>query len=204
MKKLALYSCFALVALGFTACTEESDIENKQTKKTLLVEGFDANTDGTVLNTTGWTNYAQAGTKRFTEEVYSGNGYAEFTSFGSGQALNIAWLISPAINMDAQEGERLVFQSAHAFLTNPLENTLELMVSTDFDGNTANFNQASWVSIPVKTPTTSNDFYQWVNSGEVDLSRFSGNLHFAFKIKGSGSNTALDATFQIDNVRLFY
>ena len=188
----------------FTGCTDESDIENKQTKTTLFIENWDDNTDNTNLDTPEWTNYAQIGTKKFTEQVYSDDGYAEFTSFGSGQAYNVAWLISPAFDMDAQDGETLVFKSAHAFLTNPIENTLELMVSTDYDGIIANFNQASWTSIPVRTPTTSNAFYAYVNSGAVDLSGYTGTLHFAFKVKGSGTNTALDATFQIDNIRLFY
>lgn len=207
MKKIALYSLSALFAFAFTGCTDESDIENKQTKRTLFIENFTDNTDGQDLNTPGWTNYAQIGTYRFTEEVYQGDGYAQFTSFQSSaanrQPLNVAWLISPAFDMDKQEGEKLVFQSAHAFLSSA-DNTLELMVSTDYDGTIANFNQASWVNIPVKTPTVFNDFYEYVNSGEVDLSKFQGTLHFAFKVKGSGTNQNLDATFQIDNIRLYY
>ncbi len=203
MKKIILYSCIAFTTLVFTGCTDESDIENKQTKKTLFIEDFTENTDGTTLDTPGWTNYAQIGTRKFTEQTFYENGYAEFTSFGSGQALNVAWLISPPINMDEQEGETLIFQVAHAFLTSA-DNTIELMVSTDFDGNSANFNNASWVSLPIKTPTPLNEFYEFVNSGEVDLSGFEGTLYFAFKAKGSGSNQNLDATFQIDNIRLFY
>lgn len=204
MKKLSLYSLLVFAGLStLSSCTSDSDVENRKVKTTLFVENFTDNTDGTVLNTTGWTNYAQAGTKKFTEEVYSGNGYAEFTSFGSGQASNIAWLISPAFDMDKQDGEKLVFQAAHAFLTSA-DNTLELVVSTDYDGNIANFNQSSWLSLPVTTPKPSNDFYEWVNSGEVDLSKFKGTLYFAFKVKGSGTNTNLDATYQIDNIRLYY
>jgi hypothetical protein len=204
MKKTFIYSLLVIAGLtSFTSCTSESDVEYPKAKTTLFVENFTDNTDGQVLNSTGWTNYAQAGTKKFTEEVYQDNGYAEFTSFGSGQASNIAWLISPAFDMSKQDGEKLVFQAAHAFLTSA-DNTLELMVSTDYDGNIANFNQSSWLSLPVTTPKPSNDFYEWVNSGEVDLSKFNGTLYFAFKVKGSGTNTSLDATYQIDNIRLYY
>lgn len=192
------------VATSFlSGCTSDTDVENFAVKTTMFVENFTDNTDGTVLNTSGWTNYAQVGTKAFTEEVYSGNGYAEFTSYQSAQPLNVAWLISPAFDMDKQDGEKLVFQAAHAFLTSA-DNTLELMISTDYDGNTANFNQSSWLSIPFTKPTPSNDYYEWVNSGELDLSKYNGTLHFAFKIKGSGTNTSLDATYQIDNIRLYY
>ncbi len=204
MKKTFIYSLIVFAGItSFTSCTSESDVEYPKAKTTLFLENFTDNTDGQILNTTGWTNYAQVGTKKFTEEVYSDNGYAEFTSFGSSQVSNVAWLISPSFDMSKQDGEKLVFQAAHAFLTSA-DNTLELMVSTDYDGNTANFNQSSWLSLPVKTPKPSNDFYEYVNSGEVDLSKFNGTLYFAFKVKGSGTNTSLDATYQIDNIRLYY
>jgi hypothetical protein len=204
MKKTALYTFLVIAGLTtLTNCTSDNDVENTRVKTTLFVENFTDNSDGTILNTTGWTNFAQVGTKKFTEEVYSGNGYAEFTSYGSGQASNISWLISPGFDMNKQNGEKLVFQAAHAFLTSA-DNSLELMVSTDYDGNIANFNQSNWLSLPVTTPTPSNDFYEFVNSGEVDLSKYNGTLYFAFKIKGSGTNTALDATYQIDNIRLYY
>lgn len=205
MKKTFIYSLLVITGFtSFTSCTSESDVEYPKAKTTLFVENFTDNTDGQVLNTNGWTNYAQAGTKKFTEEVYQDNGYAEFTSFNSGQASNIAWLISPAFDMSKQDGEKLVFQSAHAFLKS-FDNTLELMVSTDYDGNIANFNQSSWLSLPVTTPKPNSDFYVWVNSGEVDLSKFNGTLHFAFKIKGNGlTNSNVSATYQIDNIRLYY
>ncbi len=205
MKKTFIYSLLVITGFtSFTSCTSESDVEYPKAKTTLFVENFTDNTDGQVLNTNGWTNYAQAGTKKFTEEIYQDNGYAEFTSFNSGQASNIAWLISPAFDMSKQDGEKLVFQSAHAFLKS-FDNTLELMVSTDYDGNIANFNQSSWLSLPVTTPKPNSDFYVWVNSGEVDLSKFNGTLHFAFKIKGNGlTNSNVSATYQIDNIRLYY
>jgi hypothetical protein len=204
MKKTALYTFLVIAGLTtLTNCTSDNDVENARVKTTLFVENFTDNTDGTILNTTGWTNFAQVGTKKFTEEVYSGNGYAEFTSYGSSQASNIAWLISPGFDMNKQDGEKLVFQAAHAYLTSA-DNSLELMVSTDYDGNIANFNQSNWLSLPVTTPKPSNNFYEYVNSGEVDLSKYNGTLYFAFKVKGSGTNTALDATYQIDNIRLYY
>ena len=204
MKKITLYKFLVITSIAiFSSCSSDNDVENAKVKTTLFVENFSDNTDGSILNTTGWTNFAQVGTKKFTEEVYSGNGYAEFTSYQSGQASNIAWLISPGFDMDKQEGEKLVFQAAHAYLTSS-ENSLELMVSTDYDGNIANFNQSNWLSLPVTTPNSNNNFYEYVNSGEVDLSNFNGTLHFAFKVKGSGTNTSLDATYQIDNIRLYY
>jgi hypothetical protein len=135
MKKTALYTFLVIAGLTtLTNCTSDNDVENTRVKTTLFVENFTDNSDGSILNTTGWTNFAQVGTKKFTEELYSGNGYAEFTSYGSSQASNIAWLISPGFDMNKQDGEKLVFQAAHAYLTSA-DNSLELMVSTDYDGN---------------------------------------------------------------------
>ncbi len=205
MKKIALYKFLVIAGLTIlSSCSSDSDVENAKVKTTLFAENFsDNNPIPEELNTPGWTNYAQVGNKKFFEKIYSGNGYAEFTSYQSGQASNIAWLISPGFDMNKQDGEKLVFQAAHAYLTTT-ENSLELMVSTDYDGNIANFNQSNWLSLPITKPTPSNDFYEYVNSGEIDLSNFNGTLHFAFKVKGSGTNTSQDATYQIDNIRLYY
>ena len=125
MKNIALYKFLVIAGLTIlSSCSSDNDVENAKVKTTLFKENFTDNTDGTSLNTTGWTNYAQVGTKKFTEEIYSGNGYAEFTSYQSGQASNIAWLISPGFDMNKQDGEKLVFQAAHAYLTTT-ENSLE-------------------------------------------------------------------------------
>ena len=51
----------------------------------------------------GWTNFAEEGGEHWTEQVFSGNGYAEFSSYLTGDNVNIGWLISPGIDMDAQE-----------------------------------------------------------------------------------------------------
>ena len=47
------------------------------------------------------------------------------------------------------------------------------------------------------------DWYDFVPSGEVDLSSYSGNLYIAFKYVGSGTNTQLDGGYFVDDVRVF-
>lgn len=152
------------------------------------------------LRKLGWSTYNQQGTKYWTRGVFSGDGYATFTSFNSGEALNVDWLISPEIDMDAQEGEKLFFQTAHNFLTSR-DNTIELMVSTDYDGT--DFASASWVKVNANMVNPDITRFVWVNSGEIDFSKFTGKIHFAFKVTGSGTNTNLDGTFQLDNIRLY-
>lgn len=202
MKKFKNILLFSVVtAVSLTSCSKESDIELQVYNTFLFQENFNASVDNTNFDLPLWTNFSEVGTKKFTEQKFFDNGYAEFSSFGSGQLINVGWLISPAINMDLHQGEKMTFQAAQSFLRSK-ENSLELLVSSNFDGT--NVLNADWINIPVVTPTPDTPRFEFVNSGVIDLSKYQGNLHFAFKVKGSGTNSNLTATYQIDNVGIFY
>lgn len=202
MKINILFKVFFTAALiTLAGCTKDDDTELPKYNALLFFEDFSDATDNTPLNTTGWINFAETGTKVWSEQSFSGNGYAEFSSFGSREAVNVGWLISPPVNMDLYEGEKLFFQSAQNFLRSR-DNTLELLVSTDFDGT--NVTSASWKPIPITTPTPDTERYLFIGSGVIDLSSYTGRLYFAFKVRGSGTSSNLTGTYQIDNVRLFY
>lgn len=165
-------------------------------------ENFQTAIDNTNLNIAGWVNFAEAGTKLWKEEVFSGNGYAELSAFGSGNALNKAWLISPAIDMDTHTNETFSFRTAqHHLDSDTPANGLEIYVSNDFDGT--NVLAATWNPVTVTLPTYSTSWYAFVSSGAVDLSAYTGNIHIAFRFTGSGTNTALDGAFQIDDLKVF-
>lgn len=185
----------SMIALMLSGCTTDKDVEVPTAKTTIFAENFD-NAD---LTATGWTTYAQIGTKNWSENTYSSDGYAQFSSYQSGQPVNVAWLISPAINMDAQDGEKLFFQSCQdGFVRNP-DNSIELYVSTDYDG--VSFDNASWEKVPFTFPTQNTKKYVYVDSGLIDLSSYTGTLHFAYKVRGTSS---LTGGYQVDNVRVFY
>ncbi len=190
-----------IAAVFFTSCSKDTETELQVYNTFLFREDFNTALDNTDFDIPTWTNFNQFGTKRWSEQAFSGNGYAEFSAFGSGQVINVGWLISPAINMDLHNGEKLTFQAAQSFLRSK-ENTLELLVSTNFDGT--NVLDADWTNVPVRTPSPDTKRFLFINSGLVDLSQFKGTLHFAFVVKGSGTNANLAGTYQIDNVGIFY
>jgi hypothetical protein len=134
--------------------------------------------------------------------VFGGNGYAEFNTRGTKVVSNIAWLISPKIDMDTYTNEILTFRTAqhHLDVDSPL-NALEVYVSSDFDG--LNVTMASWIALPVILPKQATPWYQFVGSGGVDLSSYTGKINIAFKYTGSGKNLALDGAFQVDDVQVF-
>lgn len=186
----------------FVARTENDIKLDGERINAFYTEDFQAAIDNTNLNLPGWTNFAESGTKLWREEVYQGNGYAELSSFGSGNALNVVWLVSPAINLDATSNEVMSFRTAqhHLDVDSP-DNSLTVYVSTDFDGT--NVLTATWTPVPVTLPTKDTTWYEFVSSGAIDLSSYSGNIHVAFKFKGSGTNTTLDGAFQVDDLKVF-
>ena len=196
-----------LSSIVFLGCTKDGETELQKGSTFLFQEDFNTTLlpdDNTVLNTPGWTNFAQTGTKLWTEQFYK-NGYAEFSPFNptatTPESSNIGWLISPSLNMDLQDGEKLSFQSAPAFLRST-DFTLDLMISTDYNGT--NFNASSWENIPFNKPNLTSEWYGYINSGVIDLSKYKGNLHFAFKVSGAGNNANLRGTYQIDNINLYF
>ncbi len=168
-----------------------------------FLEDFQDAVDNTTLDTEGWTNYNEAGSRLWTEDVFNGNGAARFTPFSSGDTSNIGWLISPGIDMDAQEGEVLTFQMQHAF-PDAGHDPMELLISTDFDGTEAGIATATWTSIPftksyIVDPGT---WFNFVGSGDIDLSGVTGTAYIAFKY--TGSDTANEnMTIDIDDVKIF-
>jgi hypothetical protein len=198
-KKIALVF---MALLPFTGCSPESDIKIAESTDYTFFQEFLSNTvDGDDINIEGWTNYAQTGTVKWKEGIYSGSKYAEFTSYQSGQVSNIAWLVSPAINMDTMNHETLAFDVAQAYVSSSA-NSIELFVSTDYDGT--NVMAANWQPVSFTTPPLNyNTNFTFFSSGLVDLSSYTGNIYIAFKCKGSGTNTSLDGTYELDNIRIF-
>jgi hypothetical protein len=203
MKTIKLLLVIGIVSiLGFSSCAPEKDIKNPDFNPLLFSEDFSSNTvDGDNINLVNWKNFAETGTVKWKQGVFYSDKYAEFSGYQSGETSNIGWLISPSINMDTHENEKIVFQIAQAYVSSSA-NSLTLWVSTDFDGTNvtaANWEQKSFTLPPLNTATN----FDFFDSGVVDLSEYTGNVHIAFKVKSSGTNTSLDGTYEIDNVRIF-
>lgn len=163
-------------------------------------EDFESADDDTDLDFEGWTNFAQAGKVKWKERSSDGNGYAEFNPLGSGNASNIGWLITPGINKDSQAYTYLNFKAAQNEVRSA-SNTLEVMISTDFDGT--NVLSATWQLLDASLPSQSTPSNEFVDSGLIDLSSYEGILYIAFKVKGNGRTTSLSGAYLIDDIYIF-
>lgn len=168
---------------------------------TIYFEDFESVTNNTNLDFVGWTNFAEEGSRLWREKFFNddNNGYTEFSSYNSGDDVNIAWLITPGFDMDAQANEFLNFKAAHHHLDSD-DNTLEVFVSTDYDGS--DVLGATWIQVGANVPSQSNDWYDFIDSGLINLSSYTGTLHVAFKFVGSGTDETLDGAYQIDNLSI--
>jgi len=195
----------ALTAVIAVGCVGDDDTTLPYYDVLPLSQGFDRKpdytplVDNTLLELPGWYNIAQTGSAKWKIQVYQGNGYAELTTYQSGEPVNVSWLVSPEFTT-TEEHSTLAFEVAQSYVTNAA-NKLEVFISEDFTGT--NVATATWVPLTVNIPGTSAVYFEFMNSGDVSLAEYIGKpLHLAFKVTGSGTNTTLDGSYQIDNVNV--
>lgn len=140
----------------------------------------------------GWLNVATKGSRVWRGKTFSGNTYIQATAYNDTETEMETSLISPAINLSV--AKKLTFLSSVAFW---VHNGGAVLISTNFNGS--NVAGATWNSLTAQLPTSSTTNYDWVNSGEVDLSAYSGTGYIAFRYNGSGPG-GQTTTFIIDDV----
>jgi hypothetical protein len=181
----------------------DKDVKMEGKRNTpLFAEDFQSVKNNVNFALPGWSNIVEKASKLWKSMVYAGNGYAEFNTTSTTAAENVAWLVTPKINLKDYKNAVLSFRSAQhdLKLDSPL-NSLEVYVSTNFDG--ASVTKAKWTKLEAKFPTLSTPTRQFVSSGGIDLSAYSGNINIAFKYIGSGKDKTLNGAFMVDDVKIF-
>lgn len=172
----------------------------------LFYENFESQKNNKPIKGNGWTNYIETGTIEW--EAYSSiatnaslGRSARFKSASSGDESNIGWLITPAINLDAQNGETLRFKTSSSLADGSF---LEILYTLDWDGTKATIPSATWGVLSAAYVVKDTDsFVPWFNSGSVDLSCATGSMHIAFKYSGSGQE-GFDGVFELDEISVDY
>ena len=169
----------------------------------IFEDDFESYPNYTSLNGNGWTNYIEAGSRDWfikitTDDQNAGSKMVSLGSYNTGDASTIAWLITPVIDLDAQGEEFVKFISSNSFAD---DSELELLISTDWDGTEATIESSIWDTLNANIVSDSEYYKNWVDSGLVDLSSFSGNAYVAFKYIGSGE-ASMDGTYEIDNFQV--
>lgn len=179
-----------------------SDVKfNKSRFKFALAQDFSSAALGSPITNGGWQTIASAGTRVWLGKSSTLNGvvqyYAEMNPNNSSEASNVAWLISPQVNLAGLTGKVLFFQTAYNNWVSGA--TLEALISTNFDGT--NVAAANWVPLAdaliVKQTDAANT---WINSGNIDLTQYTGNIYIGFRYTSTGGGSA--TAFRVDNVKI--
>ena len=137
----------------------------------------------------GWTEVLVSGDSLWRIASYQGNHYA--LANGYNHPATEDWLISPAFNLDAYSNPMLSFRTATKFDGN----VLEVLFSNDYDGEDPT--EATWTALTCELSTGN---YTWVESGDIDLSDFSGSeCYIGFKYTCEES---LAAAWEVDDIML--
>jgi len=163
---------------------------------TSLNEAFSSQADKSDINLSGWLNVAKTGSRKWQGKLFSSNYYAQASSYNSTEE-NEIWLITPKIDLDGMTNPTLNFDNATAYWNH---DGLTVWISTDFDG--VNIDAATWVQLSPTLAGESNSNYEWVNSGDIDLSSYSGSAYIAFKYHGDDTQ-GQTSSYDIDNVKVF-
>ncbi len=160
-------------------------------------EHFDGAVDKENIAIDGWANIVVAGNRSWTGKTFNDNKYAQGTGYGSGLDDMETWLITPPV-VNTSGDKKLSFKSAIAYWTHTGSHVpYTILASTDYDGS--NFETANWTDITsmATLPDAGSSNYSWVESGEISLADFTGNVAIAFKYKGSDTEST---SFTLDDV----
>ena len=110
------------------------------------------------------------------------------------------WLITPAIDLANNTQVRLRFETSSSFADG---SDLEVLFSTDWDGDLTAVTQARWQVLRDAFVIRDQDFFgDWYSSGIVNLSCTPTETGYvAFKYTGS-TQEAFDGTYQLDNISI--
>ena len=120
-----------------------------------------------------------------------GSPCAKCTGYAGQAYANEDWLISPPMNFDNFSSEVLSFYTADAYDGPPLE----ALISNDYDGSDPT--TASWTLLDFETST---GYFEWISSGDIDVSGVDGTaVYIAFKFTSSSQESA---TWEVDEIMI--
>ncbi len=158
--------------------------------------------DGTAyedIDMNGWTQYnlGTSADMNYTYRSYSGNTYAYVTAYnGDNDGGYDIWLVSPELDLDnVFVTPNLKFENAIAY---PNGATFKVFVMDNADPSLATLKDEL---TEAEIATSEENNYDFISSGEIDLSAYSGTVYIGFEyIAETGQTTS----FCIDNFLFDY
>jgi endonuclease I len=170
-----------------TTISDQKSYTVGESSVTLLNEDFAA------CPPADWTDYSLSSIEDW---HCSGSEDIEINAYDGDAACN-DWLITPSLNLDEYQEEKLTFKTWTRYSDTyypPLEVKYSANYTEGTDPGTATWNTLSCT-------LSAEDSQAWTSSGEIDLSQISGNnIHIAFHYTSSGSGGGTSSWWKVDDV----
>ena len=154
----------------------------------LFADDFSSN------NLNNWTVFSVTGEQEWEITPYGNPApSAKMSGYSGGNNVNEDWLITNTIDLSSLSTATLNFQSVVRY-NGPI---LEVYASSDYSAGDPS-TDGNWNELSVTLDTDSSSWSSWTDSGNIDLSSYTGgNVYIAFKYVSTSSGSA---TYEIDNV----
>ena len=165
----------------------------------LLNENFDGCDVGLAP---GWTSYSVASNANWdcSDDTRGASGNAgdygiEMNGYGADVASD-DWLITPAVELYG--GDYYFSFKSMSKWSGP---HIEVLYSADYAGGDPS--TATWTNFTAaEAAAAQNDSYDYVESGDLEISGLTGTYHFAFRYTSAGTGGGEGTTYRIDDVEL--
>jgi hypothetical protein len=166
---------------------------------TSIDEEFNSVTANAKIELNGWINKATKGSVEWQGKVFSGNYYAQCSSFGTTGQVE-SWLISPQLTLANVENPQFAFETKLGFYN---ADCLSILISDDFNGDDPS--TATWKDVTHHfaffAPASGYGPAFYI-AGLYNLSAFKAKpIHIAFKYAGDATANQ-STTYQIDNIQI--
>ena len=172
-------------------CTHENDMGNK----VIYYEDFESFKSTSDIENQGWTNAnVNFGNGRFKKRSRNENSFLQISAYNSQETVMDVWLVSPRIDLDKSEDERLTFKTRSTFEKGRV---LTVWICNDFEEK---IETASWqlLDVDISDGTIDNSNMEFTTSGAVDLGCLEGEINLGFRYLGS--DPGVSTTYDLDNI----
>ncbi|NPA35536.1 MAG: DUF5017 domain-containing protein [Chlorobi bacterium] len=186
------------VNMNYTRCEDGGGVDGD----VLIFENFNNLGRYGDFDIPGWLAVAETGSKNWYGDGYDGT-TAEISAYNSGDDSNIAWMVTPAIELSGYDNYIMDFLTGYKYWKGDI---LDVLISTDYNGNGEPWT-ATWTKLEARIATEGDPTYDqtggYISSGEIDLSAYNGSsVYIAFRYNGSG-NDGLTTKYRVDNFRVY-
>lgn len=170
--------------------------------RTLMACDWDQSTSMSTYLSQGWENYVEEGNfSGWYVKTFQNNNYATGSAYkGTGSGPFTAWLISPEFSLADGSESYLTFRTQGAYGV-PGTSLEAYLLDGDRPSDGATLLGDAKICVP--NPDGSSVVYcDWVQSGKVDLSGYTGTKRVAFKYRSEGCGSGNSATYCLDDVKV--